>query len=284
MISLVETRAVTEALLQWRGRAPWPTEFGSSDLRAFSAELRMRSVFSARVTNAEFLAELQATIDGMLSGRINLATGRLQLMRKLKELGYDPAVGFPQDMASVPPAERGSLRDVSSERRLDLMLETNQRVAANYGRAKAGQTAYARFAYPAWQLVRIFTRSVPRGTPESRTAGWQQRWQDAGESVDWEGAFRGEMIARKDSPIWQALGDGAGGYEDTLGNPFPPFAFGSGMGWRGVKRDEAQRRGLIDRERAAATPLQLSPRANEINAAIARLPAELRAQLEEELA
>ncbi len=40
----------------------------------------------------------------------------------------------------------------------------------------------------------------------------------------------GRMIARRDSPIWLALGELDGG----LGNPYPPFAFGSGMGVRDI--------------------------------------------------
>jgi hypothetical protein len=49
------------------------------------------------------------------------------------------------------------------------------------------------------------------------------------------------MCALKTSPIWQALADGAGGFEDTLGSPYPPFAFGSGMAWVNVRRSEWKR-------------------------------------------
>ena len=139
---------------------------------------------------------------------LHLATPEGADLRKLAQLGYDPEVGFPQDMAQIPPAERGSLQDLSSESRLNLVLETNTRIAANYGRMVEGNTPYARHAYPAWELVRLYTRVVPRGTPDSHTAGWSVRWQDAGKAVGWEGAVSQPMIARKDSPIWQALGDG----------------------------------------------------------------------------
>jgi len=53
------------------------------------------------------------------------------------------------------------------------------------------------------------------------------------------------MVARKDSGIWQALGDGAGGFSDTLGNSYPPFAFGSGLGWDQLDRAESIRLGAI---------------------------------------
>ncbi len=246
--------------------------------------MRMRSVFSARMTNAEAVQELAEVVDEMLSGKINLATGRLRMMRKLASLGYDPEKGFPEDMAHVPPAERGSLRDLSSERRIELMLETNQRIAANYGRMVAGNRPYALREYPAWELVRLYLRRVPRGSAESHSDGWALRWNSAGESVNWEGAVQSPMIARKDSPIWPALGEGAGGYKDTLDNPFPPFAFNSGLAWREVSRAECDKLGLIEGE-DVPEPMQgqLSPGDKEVKAALERLGPDFKAALLAEL-
>jgi hypothetical protein len=59
-------------------------------------------------------------------------------------------------------------------------------------------------------------------------------------------AETGRMIALKDSEIWQALGDGEDGSTDTLGNPFPPFAFLSGMGVRDIGYTEAVALGVIE--------------------------------------
>jgi DNA-binding transcriptional regulator YdaS (Cro superfamily) len=70
----------------------------------------------------------------------------------------------------------------------------------------------------------------------------------AAEEVAYEGVAQGtmgEMIALKSSPVWKALGNGAGGYRDTLGNPYPPFAFSSGLGWQDVSREKCVRLGLI---------------------------------------
>lgn len=276
--------AETEALRQWRSRTNFPTDLSSAEIRGFSRELRLRSIFSARMTNAEAVQELANVVDSMLSGEINLATGRLRMMRKLAQLGYDPEKGFPQDMAEIPPAERGSLRDLSSEKRLTLMLETNQRIAANYGRMVAGNEPYALHAYPAWELVRIYWRRNPRGSEESHSPGWEIRWSRAGDSVNWVGAIQGAMIALKDSPIWQALGDGAGDYSDTLNNPFPPFAFNSGYGWREVSRDECLKLGMMG-DRTVVEPMQghLSPGAVEVRAALDSLGEDFKKELLAEL-
>ena len=87
------------------------------------------------------------------------------------------------------------------------------------------------------------------------------------------------MIALKDSPIWEALGNGAGGFRDTLGNPYPPFAYGSGMDWIGIDRDECISLGLIDGDTPPSTEHQapgtnfnatLAPDGDELAEAAAR--------------
>jgi hypothetical protein len=274
--------AVTDSLRQWRGRQVFPTEFGSAELRGFSAELRMRSVFSARCTNADFLHELARVCDDVISGKSNEATARWELMKKLKVLGYDPEKGFPQDMASVPPAEKDSLQDLSSKRRLDLMVRTNVSLTRNFARVTAGNAEWARVAYPAWELKRTESRVTPRGTPDSHSVGWERRWSDAGASVNWAGALQHVMVARKDSPIWEALGDGEGGYADTLGHPFAPFAFGSGYDQVAVSRGRwetllGDARALKDEggrmkdEVPAPSDFSIAPTVEEINASLDRL-------------
>lgn len=297
--------AVTEALKQWRSREIFPTEFTSAELRGFSRELMERSVVSACTTNAEYVQEIQNIVDAVLSGEMNLATGRMHLMRKLAQLGYNVEKGFPQDMADVPPAEAGSIRDLSSETRIDLVIETNLRMAANYGRMVSGNSKYALYAYPAWQLVRIYVREIPRGSEESHSVGWQRRWEDAARAVAGEGvanydaqASTGQgaapLVALKTSPIWAALGDGAGGYTDTLRNPYPPFAFRSGMGWREVSRNEWERiaGGAAPEQRAmgaggANERPQFSPGEEEVREVFSRFSPDvqnaIRTALKEEL-
>ncbi len=240
----------TQALQQWRSRRAFPTDMTSAQIRSLSRELRMRSVFSARMTNAEAVQELADVVDEMLSGKINMATGRLRMMRKLAELGYDPEKGFPGEIGVVPPAERGSLRDLSSERRIDLMLETNMRQCANFGFWKQGQSDFALFAYPCYELVRIYPRVVPRGMrlrqgalEHVRGEDWPSRWEAAG------GTFTdtGRMIARKDDEIWGRLGSSEL-FPDALDTFIPPFAFGSGYGWREVDRAESIALGVIEED------------------------------------
>ena len=127
------------------------------------------------------------------------------------------------------------------------------------------QTEGVLHQYPAWELTRVSERNMPR-------ADWPARWAAAGSSCGFEGALQGRFIALKDSPIWKALGDGEGGYRDTLLNPYPPFAYGSGMGWVAVDRAECIALGLIDEDEEVGRPegASLSPVEKELAEAAAR--------------
>jgi len=134
--------------------------------------------------------------------------------------------------------ERGAAVFAANEARLDFIFSTQRRMAQSLGQL-AAQTPGQLRRYPAWRLVRGGTRMVPR-------KDWLRRWVAAGSETGWQGACRDDFVALKDSPIWAALGSGAGGYRDAIGNPFPPFAFGSGMTWQRVGRAEAAELGLVD--------------------------------------
>jgi len=120
--------------------------------------------------------------------------------------------------------------------------------------------------FPALEFKRLFQRQVPRGLKRGRKGGfievpeddWPHRWAAAGgecgddDWLPWEGdAQTGRGVALKSSGIWQALGDGAGDYEDTLGNPFTPFAFNSGYRTFDLSRPQAVKLGLIGQDEAA---------------------------------
>ena len=116
--------------------------------------------------------------------------------------------------------------------------------------------------YPALELVRVFDRLVPRGSekdPAGPENGWDDdegRWVAACDEAGDDDASEvfeqtGRMVALKSSGVWQALGDGSGGYDDTLGNAFPPFAFNSGMMTNEIARDECIELGLLNEGEAA---------------------------------
>ena len=153
--------------------------------------------------------ELQPIVDDFNSGKANLAEVR----------------------------ERAAAVFAASEARLDFVMKTQRRMAQSLGQLAAQTPGQVR-RYPAWRLVRGGTRREPRND-------WVARWLAAGNATGWQGACKDDLVALKDSPIWGALGDPSI-FRDAIGNSFPPFAFGSGMTWQRVSRDEAAELGLVD--------------------------------------
>ncbi|MBR2837418.1 MAG: hypothetical protein IKE55_01400 [Kiritimatiellae bacterium] len=136
--------------------------------------------------------------------------------------------------------ERAMAAIAANVGRIDFIVKTQRRMAQSLGQL-AAQTPGVLKAFPAWRLVRRGTRMDPRND-------WNHRWAAAGAATAWQGACKDDFVALKGSPIWAALGEGAGGFRDAIGNPFPPFAFGSGMGWVAVDRNEAAALGLVEED------------------------------------
>ena len=229
-----------------------PTAMGSDELREqIAADILRRSVFSARMESARYLALVRETCAQFADGAINRAQAMERLMEELAQMGHSPLDG-------------GGLTNPASIKRLDLIVKTQRGMAASVARL-ATQTEGVLHQFPAWELARVSDRNMPR-------SDWAARWDAAGSSCGFEGALQGRFIALKDSPIWQSLGDGAGGYRDTLMNPFPPFAYGSGMGWIGVDRDQCIALGLIDADEEVDRPDggSLSPTERELAEAAER--------------
>ena len=212
--------SVAERIL---AKTPLPTHLDSATIRArVAVEIRQRAFFSARMTSMTYLKQLQTIVAAYAHGEVNAADARWRCQQVLGGLGLDSG--------------GHSLADHGSARRLNLILETQRKMATSVARLDALDTDELE-DWPAWRLERYGSRAVPR-------EDWHARWKRAGDACGWVGAVKGDFVALKTSPIWAALGEGAGGFKDTLGNPYPPFAYGSGLDWTDVSAEEATRLGL----------------------------------------
>ena len=221
-----------------------PTSLGSAEYREqFATDILRRSIVSARMESARYLEKIREVCAALSAGEINAAKAREGLLNVLAQIGYDTT------------DDDGKMENPVAERRLNLILETQRQMAASVARLSL-ETEDTLDMYPAWELTRADAPAMPR-------KDWPQRWNAAGESVGWEGARKGiyygsgvgiGFVALKSSPIWAALGQGVGGFRDTLGNPYPPFAFGSYMDWVDVDRETAERLGLLRPDETASAP------------------------------
>jgi len=243
----IDSSTGSQALDLAIARGVMPTSLGSQRLREqIAQELRRNSLFSARTTNARYLEALKGRIERLLQGgRDNdWPKIRLELKRELQRLLYTPQNGFPGDEAlGIPPAQPGSLRDLSSDIRLNLILETQNGLMRGAAQKARGMDGSRARQFPCWELVRLASRSVPRGSPGSNSPGWKERWEVAGGPPESDDAGESRLIALKGDPIWAALGS-SGLFKDALDVDHPPFAFHSGMGWREVHWTEAQKHGF----------------------------------------
>lgn len=248
-----------EALDELAARGLLPTGLSSAEIANLDVQIRLSSVLSARTTSAAYCQAIKDALGDYLSGTENEATLRAGLQDRLEELGYDAeAGGFPGEQI-VPPAEKGSLRDLGSDQRVDLVLNTNLRQLSARAFQRSGQTDAALYSFPAWELLRIWPREVPRG--KKRVQGqivddpghdWPSRWEQLG------GRFTadGRMIATKDDDIWNQIGSRVH-FDDAMDSDVEPFAWGSGYGRREVSREECIDQGVItESDRIAGVPMQ----------------------------
>lgn len=233
-----------EALDSREVRSLLPTSGRTRDFATLDSAIKQRAMFSATVTSAKLLQKYNDVIDGILAGHLDQASARLAIKGVLEEMGYVP-----------DPEHVGGLQDLSSNRRIDTTLETNVDVARGYGWREQGMQPDVLDEYPAQELFRAFG---PKDVSKQRD--WAARWREVG------GEFYGErMIALKTDPIWSRLGDPKN-FPDALGNPWPPFAFNSGMDVQDVGRDEAIALGLLTEN------TELLPQPTDFNADLKATP------------
>jgi len=205
-----------------------PTDLTSREMAELGYQIRERAFWSATVNNAKVVNAMHRACNGFAAGKLSMSDARLAIQRALDSTGYKPADGT-----------RGTIRDLNSFRRQDLILRTNLEMAQGYARLAEAQEDLD--LYPCFELVRIRQSRVPRD--------WKTRWVSAGGRL-----YGGRMIAEVNSPIWTKI--------SRFGQPYPPFDFNSGMGLRDVSRREAVELGAIG-ESDFAEPRDDLPSMNE---------------------
>ena len=221
MATIVQ-RPIAAAVLHASEKTPVGSALRSAEWAEMPLALREQAQFSAGLESARVLGRIQTGLLGILSGSRNefgVIEDRSKLIADITRLAAKEGLR-PDDPDLV-----GTVQDITSERRAELIYEMQTGQA--YGRAnfKAGMDEDVLNAAPAWELVRVEARKEPRD--------WKFRWHEAG------GRFWGgeRMIALKTDPVWQNL--------SRFGTRWPPFDFNSGMGVEDVLRGECIRLGLI---------------------------------------
>ena len=209
----------------------------------------------------QFTDEAQAVVERTLKTLQEARPGQTLTT----EVGTSPATAR---TALTEFLETATGAELPAKMNMDFFLRVAKEVAFGAGRFTADNSNDDLVqAYPALELVRFDHVFVPRGSAGDRRGpenGWGPRWEAACDEAGDDTAATvfdetGRMVALRDSDVWGALGSGAGGFDDCLGNPFAPFAFGSGMDTRSVSRKEAIELGLMDELDEDGEPTRAEP-------------------------
>jgi hypothetical protein len=198
-------------------KVPQPSDMTSRDWERVQASVRGRAFFMATVLEGEILSLFQKWSVEVAAGRVNKARAREEIRLGLTRLGYKPA-----------PGTEGSIKDLRSFRRIEVVLAANEALAAGsvaYDRALAGE-----LLYPAKQLRRVALRKEPRN--------WPARFRAAAAGLEAQGVNTAELAAHVRHPVWRAISD--------FDLPHPPYAWGSGMGDKSVRLDTALQWGVAE--------------------------------------
>ena len=165
-----------DARERWlKNRVVLPTTLSSKAIaERLMPKIRAQAFLSARVAEARIIEAVRAIADKYSQGEIELAEARTALKRL--------AVGNNLDDGS------GSLRNLGSLARIDLILQQNALMAAAVGQYEAGMDPDIKERFPCWRYV-ASTAINPR---------------------DSHAKYSG-MVFRKDDPIWHKI--------------FPPWDF-----------------------------------------------------------
>lgn len=212
-------------------------------------EIRERVFFSARTPYASYLADTKDMIerhvqpdarigpDGLVATRSGESVSTAQIRARMKQMLV--ALDY------VPDADkRGGLQDLSSDRRIELVIDTQLKMARGYGQWSQAQDPDIMDLWPADELYRAMLREEERD--------WQARWNDARRALGARTSAtvadfpNGPFVALKNDPIWSQL--------SRFGNPYPPFDFNSGMRVRDVSRERAIALGVLVPGRSEPQP------------------------------
>ncbi len=205
------------------GKALAGSNLDTAGWSAIQAGLRDRAFFSSKVEDARILHEARRMCAEVADGKRAASEFRRDMRTLLSRMGH--------------PQGDGGLTDLYSQKRLDVLLDTNVRQARGYIQYREGCSEGALMAFPAQELVRVQAREKPRD--------WEERWVRAG------GRFHGgRMVALKNDPIWTAI--------SAFGTPWPPFDFNSGMGVEDIDFESAVELGLIQEDTPIPEPEEMN--------------------------
>lgn len=204
------SRVLQSALRKVSASGHLPTTLGSDEMEGIRAQIRRRAVFSATVAKTRILDGIRDVTEKVLRKEMSPLTARQVLLDTIKRTRY-----------RAPEGKEGTIQDLTSDARLDLIVRTQVDMARGYGLLIDGQRDLENF--PWWEMYRKFERVEPRD--------WPTRWREKGRRLR-----GGKMVAPVNDRIWRQI--------SRFDTPYPPFDFNSGMSVRRVSLARGRAMGM----------------------------------------
>ncbi|MGF1484748.1 MAG: hypothetical protein ACFBZ8_10340, partial [Opitutales bacterium] len=248
-----------EAVDRIAGKTPVGARLNSAEWARVPLAIRERAIWSATLEEARAVQGLKDDLQLLLSGQT--ADGRTVDRSRIVERM--------RARLGAMPGDTGELTDLTSFKRLELIIDFQVQDAYGYARWRQDLAdPDVLDALPAYRFTRIEARDEER-------QDWPQRWAGAFHQVQGRGAVMGDWVALKTSPIWARL--------SRFGRPWPPFDYGSGMGLEEVDRFEAEALGLLREGEPVDGPQGIRDFNDEVEASLNGLDTETRGWLEDAL-
>lgn len=138
-----------EATDQMAARFDTPTAMKYKEITAaWDAQFRRRAFFSARVAEADLLGELHRKAQAVADGRMTKAQARRLIREFFVGEGADAlaALGF------APPKDAKGISQLASIPRLELIVDTNVRMAQETGHYKKWESLKDVYPYGVWRV------------------------------------------------------------------------------------------------------------------------------------
>jgi hypothetical protein len=212
-MQLVKPLPFAEAINKLGSRSLIGSKLSSSEWSDVPVALRERAFFSSRVESARVLQRARNGIADFLQSNRDpdaqdaLRTGsRADFVKQM------------QDFLSAEGIERssGGLRDITSEKRLGLIFNTQTQQANDYGYWRQGQDPDVLDAFPAQRFIRVLEVKEPR---------------------DNHTQYEGQVFLKSD-PVWSHI-------NEDFGVPWGPWGWGCGHDVEDVSREDAEALGLL---------------------------------------
>lgn len=253
-MQLVSPVPFREALDKLGARTIVGAGLNSEQWSAVPLALRERAFFSATVESTRFLQRARDSIGDFLSesrevlpnGQTALKTGsRAQFVRDMQQFAISEGLG------PLDPAAAGTIKDIRSQRRLELIFDTQTRQAQDYGYYKQGMDPAILAEFPAQRFIRERAVQEPRDTHV---------------------LHENEVQLKSNVEFWRGL-------NRDFGVPWGPWGWGCGHDVEDVDRDEAELLGLIKPGEAVA-PVE-KPFNDRLEASVQNLDPDLQSQLKD---